>query len=211
MGADAPDLTAISPDAGGQVMPSKPGAPTPTVPPGVLQPKVTTGKAQISEKLQARYDRAIKAFSDAEPYYKTMFGLLDETISGKPLSATRSEMIRVLRAKVLDPISVVREGEVFRSDLLLGFKDQINQLLMRLESAKDFTPEQATQVKNEMQELFQNMQAWKQMQEGYFQAQAEALGLKFIQQQPGAAPATSGTPGRKRFKFDAQGNKVEVK
>ena len=150
--------------------------------PGVHQAKATpkVGQAQISENLQKRYDAGVKVVTTVEPQFKTLFRLLDQTEAGAAPSATRAETIKVLRAKVLDPISVVREGEVFRFEGLLSLKDRGELILNQIATARDFTPEQARQVKEEMMGLYQDMKMWQAGEEAYYRLQADAMGVKFI-------------------------------
>ena len=136
----------------------------------IVQPikRESTLEAQKNKTLshiQDKFDNGgSKVFYNSVPTYRTLFGLLQDDVDrirkGLPPQATRSEMYLILRAKVLDPTSVVRESEVLRYQALQSFANKYRNTINLFK--QDYAPSESEilQMHRDLGRMYRDLRDW---------------------------------------------------
>lgn len=150
-----------------------------------MPPKTTglteTQKVRSIQHIQDRYNKEAHAYNEIAPIYKALMTQLQEVIrdrnAGLPMSPTRAEQIRINRAKILDPDSIVRESEVYRYMQSMGWLDVLEEWKKRATENPEFTALQAENVMREMSQQFSGIRERYDNETAGFRQELEAIGL----------------------------------
>ena len=142
-----------------------PPAPSQIVQPIKRESTLEAQKNKMLSHIQDKFDNGgSKVFYNSVPTYRTLFGLLQDDVDrirkGLPPQATRSEMFLVLRAKVLDPTSVVRESEVLRYQALQSFANKYRNTINLFK--QDYAPSESEilQMHRDLGRMYRDLRDW---------------------------------------------------
>ncbi len=133
---------------------------------GKTVPKGLTPKQWIDVNLAAK--KATKIFTEVQPQFRTLAIQLNDIAAGRR-QATGNEMAQVLRAKLLDPSTGVKEGEVNRWEGLTGFRNQIENFASQFDGDRNLlTPQRAQAILQELQVYHKSFVQWKDLEENFY-------------------------------------------
>lgn len=142
-----------------------PPAPSQIVQPIKRESTLEAQKNKMLSHIQDKFDNGgSKVFYNSVPIYRTLFGLLQDDVDrirkGLPPQATRSEMFLMLRAKVLDPTSVVRESEVLRYQALQSFANKYRNTINLFK--QDYAPSESEilQMHRDLGRMYRDLRDW---------------------------------------------------